>query len=173
MLRPMRMDTRAALPVGLSLSLLLAGCTGSGAATTPTKALHATPTCAKDARSFGPVTPRPERAEAPLARANVVFKVANSSAQPQVVTVRDAKSTLFSVRLPPESRDACRPVLDRSLFVHPFDLPASAVTLEATANDQRATLNLTPGPRTQWVVVQPQDGFPLHMSVSFDEPQFG
>jgi hypothetical protein len=114
-----------------------------------------------------------ERAEVPLARANVVFKVANSSAQPQVVTVRVTDSTLFSVRLPPESRDACRPVLEPTLFVHAFSLPASAVTIEATANDQRARLNLTPGSRKEWVVVQPQDGFPLHMSVSFDEPQFG
>lgn len=157
----MRMDMRVTGPVGLSLSLLLAGCSGS----------DASPTCADARSAFGPVTPS-GRAEVPLAEANVVFSLSSASARPQVVTVR-ADSTLFSVRLPPHNQDGCRPPLAAFVFSHPFDLPPHAVTLEATANGERSTLSLTPGPRKQWVVVQPQDDFPLRMTVQLEEPRCG
>ena len=193
---------RLGAALGCAAALLAAGCTGDAAApsaaaptaTAPaadapatagssSTALGVPPTLAAPSLPPGPEydcqrarpsevrLPGAEVREAAEADANVVLKLSSSSRSVQEVTVAAGGTTLLRVRLPalPEKcAGAGGPV-----FTHRFALPAEPTSLAVTANEQRASAQITPRSDRQWVTVLPQDGVRLDVKVWQDEPLFG
>lgn len=102
--------------------------------------------------------------------ANLVVDLSSSTRQAVRVTIRFGGKVALDVRTPAVPKECAH----SPVYSHAFRLPGSQVKVTATTNEGKQDSTTVPlsGP-THWVVVQPQDGFPLKVRVFDEEMSWG
>ena len=112
----------------------------------------------------------PDIASVPEAEANLVLDLSSTTREPTRVTVHLDRDVALDVRTPAVA-DECS---HSPVYSHEFRLPGESVRLTVDTHQGRPSSVTVPlGGATHWVAVQPQDGFPIGLDVSDQEPAWG
>jgi hypothetical protein len=154
----------------LAAAVLLGGCAGSSSmsgAPSP----EPSDRCGLDFLDQpAEVVSEPEVAEASEAVSNLALDVSSASNEPVRVTVRFDEKLALDVRTPAVP-EVCA---HQPVYSHEFRLSGDEVKVVVTTDrNQHRSITVPLGGRKQWVVVQPQDGFPLGLRSYGQEVSWG
>ena len=146
-------------------TLLMTGCSGSSDGS------EATDTCGLGLiNSPAEVVSEPELEEVPEDEANLVLDLSSSTRESAHVTVRLNSKVALDVRTPAVPAECSH----APVYSHGFRLLSGSAQVTVTTDQhQRRSLTVPLHDTTRWVVVQPQDGFPVGLDAFDDEPAWG
>ena len=108
--------------------------------------------------------------EVPEGASNLVLDISSSLTEQVRLTIRVDRDLALDVRVPGTATDCVHPPVNS----YAYDLPDRRVTVTVvTDRGQRGAASLELGAKKQWVVVQLQEGFPLHVEAWDSEPAWG
>lgn len=160
------MDTRIqAVALAGLMAVLGSGCSNAESSDAVPPAME----CSDALKSTFEVVREPEVEEASERDANFSVDLSSSFREPLRITVRMDGRLAVDVQAP---EDVCglAPVNRFDFRVPPGS--TTKVVVETSAG-QRRSVNLTVKKEHRWLVVQPQEGFPLSVKVYDQEPQWG
>ena len=148
----------------MAATLLLTGCSGSSDGSAASEA------CGLDLLAPAEVVNEPELDEVSKDEANLVLDLSSSTRKPTHVTVQLNGKVALDVRTPAVSAECSHAPVYRHEFRLPSDFAQVTVT---TDQGERRSITVPLDSQTRWVVVQPQDGFPVGLDAWAEEPAWG
>jgi hypothetical protein len=116
------------------------------------------------------VVSEPQLVEVSSDHANLVLDLSSSTREPVQVTVSLNGEVALDVRTPAVPAECSH----SPVYSHEFRLPVdNAQVTVVTDQGQRRSISVPLDGPTRWVVIQPQDGFPLSLDVFNEEPAWG
>lgn len=116
------------------------------------------------------VVSEPDIAEASAVESNLALDVSSVSSEPVRVTVRFDGKVALDIRLAATPAECA----DSPVYSHEFRLPGDAVQVTVTTDTgQRRSMTVPLDGPKHWVVVSPQDGFPLELRAFPHEVSWG
>lgn len=116
------------------------------------------------------VVTQPEVPEASQSESNLTLELSSASVEAVRVRVRFDGKLALDVRTPGVPHQCA----DEPVYSYEYQLPGDQVRVTTTTDQgQRRSTNVPLDDSKHWVVVQPQDGFPLGLHVFDEEVSWG